>query len=310
MSVNAVKNHRRREDNLRVGKHNYYTASDKVLLGFFTVVLLLFFISILYPLIYSLISSFNKGMLPLNLIPNRITLAGYEVCLQYSYLWQGFLNSVIYMTVGTLLALVVTICCAYPLSLPLRAGGLLTGICMFTMYFDGGLIPTYLWVKQLGLYNTMWALVLPASLSVYNMIVMRTYFTSSIPGDLREAAQLDGASEMTYLVRIVLPLSMSVIAVIALYYASALWSSYFQASIYIQDREKMPLANVLRTILVGAESYGSEGSVDSMTAEKMEERRDVMKYCVMVLATVPMMCVYPFVQKYFVKGVMVGAVKG
>ena len=115
---------------------------------------------------------------------------------------------------------------------------------------------------------------------------------------------------MTYLMRIVLPLSLSVIAVVALYYASALWSSYFQASIYIKDREKLPLANVLRTILVGAESYGSEGGVDSMTAEKMEERRDVMKYCVMVLATVPMMLIYPFIQKYFVSGVMIGAVKG
>ena len=153
-------------------------------------------------------------------------------------------------------------------------------------------------------------MVLPASLSVYNMLVMRSYFTTAIPGDLREAAELDGAGEMTYLMRIVLPLSLSVIAVVALYYASALWSSYFQASIYIKDREKLPLANVLRTILVGAESYGSEGGVDSMTAEKMEERRDVMKYCVMVLATVPMMLIYPFIQKYFVSGMTVGAVKG
>ena len=290
--------------------HSYYTSGDKVLLGFITLMLLVVFVAVLYPLVYGFISSFNKGMLPLNLIPNRITLAGYEVCLQYSYLWQGFLNSVIYTSVGTAIALVVTICCAYPLSLPLRCGGVMTGICMFTMYFDGGLIPTYLWIKQLGVYNSMWALVLPASLSIYNMIVMRTYFKTAIPSDLREAAELDGAGEMTYLVRIVLPLSLSVIAVIGLYYASALWSSYFQASIYIKDREKLPLANVLRTILVGSESYGSEGSVDSMTAEKMEERRDVMKYCVMVLATVPMMCIYPFVQKYFVKGVMVGAVKG
>mgnify|MGYP004463820739 CR=1 FL=1 len=290
--------------------HNYYTTGDRFLLAFFTLVLVFAFIAVLYPLIYALISSFNKGMLPLSLIPNRITLAGYEVCLQYGYLWKGFLNSVIYMIVGTALALLVTICCAYPMSLPLRLGGVMAVICMFTMYFDGGLVPTYLWMKQLGLYNTMWALVLPASLSVYNMLVMRSYFTTAIPGDLREAAELDGAGEMTYLMRIVLPLSLSVIAVVALYYASALWSSYFQASIYIKDREKLPLANVLRTILVGAESYGSEGGVDSMTAEKMEERRDVMKYCVMVLATVPMMLIYPFIQKYFVSGVMIGAVKG
>lgn len=289
---------------------NFYTLPDKFLLGFFTFMLALMFIAVFYPLIYALVSSFNRGMLPLNLIPNRVTLAGYEVCLQYSYLWQGFLNSIIYVSVGTVLALFVTICCAYPLTLPLRLRGLFLGICMFTMYFSGGLIPTYLWIKKLGLFNSMWALVLPASLSIYNMIVMRTYFSTAIPKDLREAAELDGAGEMTYLLRVVLPLSGSVIAVIALYYASGLWNSYFQASIYIQNREKMPLANVLRTILVGSESYGSEGTVDSMTAEKMEERRDVMKYCVMVLATVPMMCIYPFIQKYFVKGVMVGAVKG
>lgn len=291
-------------------RRGLFSVGDRILLGCFTAFLALFFIVIMYPLIYAVISSFTKGLLPLNLIPKQITLAGYQACLNYAFIWNGFSNSVVYTVLGTLIALAVTICCAYPLSLNLRLRGIVTGICMFTMYFDGGLIPTFLWMKQIKLYNTMWVLLLPGALSVYNMIVMRTFFSTSIPKEMREAAELDGAGDITYLFRVVLPLSGSVIAVIALYYASALWGSYFNAMIYLQDRSMMPLANVLRTILQETESFGAEGGFDSLTAELMEERREVMKYCVIVIATVPMMAVYPFVQKYFVKGVMIGAVKG
>lgn len=287
-----------------------YSFGDRLLLGAMAFGLLLFLITILYPLAYAFVSSFNKGLLPVNLVPTQITLTGYIACFNYGFIWTGFLNSVIYTGLGTVIALVVTICCAYPLSLKLRAGGVMTAICMFTMYFDGGLIPTFLWMKELGLYNTLWVMVLPGSLSVYNMIVMRTFFATQIPTEMREAAELDGASEFVFLTRIVLPLSGAIIAVIALYYATSLWSSYFNAMIYLQDRAKMPLANVLRTILMDSESFGSEAGFDMLTAELMEERREVMKYCVIVVATVPMMVVYPFVQKYFVKGVMIGAIKG
>lgn len=288
-----------------------YTAGDRVMLGISALILLLFFLAIVYPLVYATISSFTKGVLPLDLIPDRFTLEGFKACFNYPLLWSGFANSVLYTCLGTAIALVVTICCAYPLSIKnLPGAGVMLFICMFTMYFDGGLIPTFLWIKNMGLYNTMWAVILPSALSIYNMLVMRTYFSDSIPHDLKEAADLDGANEITYLLRIVIPLSGPVIAVIALYYASALWNSYFNAMMYLLDLEKMPLANILRNLLITSQNAGSSAATDSMTAAAMEERQDVMKYCVMVIATVPMMIVYPFIQKFFVKGVMIGAVKG
>lgn len=219
-----------------------YTVGDRVMLGISTLILVLFFIAIMYPLIYAIISSFTKGVLPLNLVPRQFTLEGYKACFNYPLLWSGFANSILYTCLGTVIALVVTICCAYPLSIKgLPGSGFMLFICMFTMYFDGGLIPTFLWIKQAGLYNTMWAVILPGALSIYNMLVMRTYFANSIPHDLKEAADLDGANEITYLLRIVIPLSGPVIAVIALYYASALWNSYFNAMMYLLDLEKMPL---------------------------------------------------------------------
>jgi putative aldouronate transport system permease protein len=287
-----------------------YTFGDKVILSIFALFLVLFFLAILYPLIYAVISSFSKGVLPLNLIPETFTLAGYMACLNYPLLWSGFTNSIVYMALGTSIALLVTICCAYPLSIRnLPLNGVMLGVCMFAMYFDGGLIPTFLWIKDLGLYNSMWAVILPCSLSIYNMLIMRTYFQSSIPAELKEAAELDGANEIMYLVRVVLPLSGPVIAVIALYYASYQWNSYFNAMIYLLDLKKMPLANILRNLLITAQSAGSQAT-DSITAALLEERQEVMKYCVIVIATVPMMILYPFVQKYFVKGIMIGAVKG
>lgn len=288
-----------------------YSIGDKILLGFSTFILVLYFLAIMYPLVYAAISSFSKGVLPLNLIPKQFTLEGYKACFNYPLLWSGFGNSILYTCLGTLIALVVTICCAYPLSIKgLPCSRLMLFICMFTMYFDGGLIPTFLWIKSAGLYNTMWAVILPSALSIYNMLVMRTYFSDSIPYDLKEAADLDGANEIVYLVRIVIPLSGPVIAVIALYYASALWNSYFNAMMYLLDLEKMPLANILRNLLITIQNAGSSAASDSMTAAAMEERQEVMKYCVMVIATVPMMVLYPFIQKFFVKGVMIGAVKG
>ena len=287
----------------------FCTRTDKFVLGISSFVLLLIFIVLLYPLLYAVISSFTKGTLDLNLVPKRLTFEGYIACLEYRYIWTGFRNSVFYTVLGTVIALMVTICCAYALTEKHRLRGVMLGICMFTMYFDGGLIPNFLWINTLGLYNTVWALVLPGALSVYNMLVMRTYFQNSIPRELHEAAQLDGASEFCYLTKVVIPLSGAVIAVVTLYYASSLWNSYFHAMLYIQDLEKLPLSNILRSLLLTAQNAGLT-TMDSSTAQKIEERQEVMKYCVIVVATVPMMILYPFIQKYFVKGVMVGAVKG
>lgn len=287
----------------------YYTRMDKIVLFVSTLLLIVFFVVLLYPLLYAIVSSFTKGTLQLSLIPRRFTLEGYRACFDYKYIWTGFRNSLVYTVVGTAIAVGVTICCAYVLSIRHRLRGVMLGICMFTMYFDGGLIPNYLWIRDLGLFNSIWALVLPGALSVYNMLVMRTYFQNSIPKELREAAQLDGATELQYLVRVVIPLSGAVIAVITLYYASSLWNSYFNAMLYIRDMERLPLSNILRSLLLTAQNAGLT-TMDASTAQKIEERQEVMKYCVIVVSTFPMMVLYPFIQKYFVKGVMIGAVKG
>ncbi len=292
-----------------VDSMRFYTKRDKVVLFISTLLLFAFFIALLYPLLYAMVSSFTKGTLPMTLIPRRFTLEGYRACFDYKYLWSGFSNSLLITVVGTAIAVAVTICCAYALSINHRLRGVMLGVCMFTMYFDGGLIPNYLWIRDLGLFNTIWALVLPGALSVYNMLVMRTYFQNSIPRELREAAQLDGASELQYLVRVVIPLSGAVIAVVTLYYASSLWNSYFNAMLYIRDMEKLPLSNILRSLLLTAQNAGMT-TMDSLTAQKIEEREEVMKYCVIVVSTFPMMLLYPFIQKYFVRGVMIGAVKG
>lgn len=287
----------------------FFTISDLFVIAIISLLLFLFLIALIYPLLYASVSSFSKGLLPLNLVPKTITLAGYTACFNYPLIWSGFANSLIYSSLGTAIALLITISCAYALSIQLRLRGIMLAICMFVMYFDGGMVPNFLWIKQLGLYNTIWAIILPGSLSIYNMLVMRTYFQTSIPEELREAAELDGANEIIYLVRVVIPLSGAVIAVVALYYASSLWNSYFYSMIYLRDLEKMPLANVLRSILIITQSAGMT-AMDSETAAQIEERQQVMKYVVIIVATLPMMIIYPFIQKYFVKGVMLGAIKG
>ena len=213
--------------------------------------------------------------------------------------------------IPTAIALVVTICCAYPLSRPdFKAGKLLMGLCLFTMYFSGGIIPTFLWIRDLHMLDTIWAIVLPTSLSVYNMIVMRTYFATSIPGDLREAAQLDGCGDFRFLYSIVLPLSGPILAVIALYYAVALWNGYFNAMLYLRTKTKLPLTMFLRDILVLNQMTGLDAGLDMEQMARAEERAQIMKYSLIIVGSLPMMLIYPFVQKYFVKGVMIGAVKG
>jgi len=185
-------------------------------------------------------------------------------------------------------------------------------LCVFTMYFSGGLIPTYLTIRGYGILDTIWALILPVSLSVYNMIVMRTYFRTSIPDEMHEAASIDGCGEWRFLTQIVLPLSGPIIAVIGLYYAVDLWNGYFNAMVYLQDKAKLPLANVLRELLIQNQSLGMESNVqmDSTTLALLEMRSQVMRYSLIIVSSLPVMMLYPFVQKYFVKGVMIGAVKG
>ena len=289
-----------------------HTAGDYAFLAFDWLILILFFLILAYPLLYVIASSFSAMQITtLSLIPKKFSLEGYRAVIEYKYIWIGYANSLLYMTLGTAIALVVTICCAYPLSRPdFKAGKLLMGLCLFTMYFSGGIIPTFLWIRDLHMLDTIWAIVLPTSLSVYNMIVMRTYFATSIPGDLREAAQLDGCGDFRFLYSIVLPLSGPILAVIALYYAVALWNGYFNAMLYLRTKTKLPLTMFLRDILVLNQMTGLDAGLDMEQMARAEERAQIMKYSLIIVGSLPMMVIYPFVQKYFVKGVMIGAVKG
>ncbi len=247
----------------------------------------------------------------LSLIPKQVSWEGYKAVIEHDMVLTGYLNSILYTLSGTAVAMIVTILCAYPLSRSdFKRRKYFMGLCLFTMYFEGGLIPTYLLIRSLGMLDTIWALILPTSLSVYNMIVMRTYFSSQIPDEMREAAQIDGCGDWRFLLQIVLPLSGSIIAVIVLYYAVALWNGYFYPMIYISTRTKLPLANVLRELLILSLTPELERSLSSEALAMMENRAEVMKYALIVVSTLPMMLLYPFIQKYFVKGVMIGAVKG
>ncbi len=289
-----------------------HTLSDKIFLAINWVVLTVFLIVILYPLVFVVTASFSSGtsIMSLSLLPQNPSLAGYEAVFQYRDIWTGYGNSLIYMTVGTLISLIVTVMCAYPLSRPdFKGRGFIMVMCMITMYFGGGLIPTYLTIRSLGLLQTRWSVLLPGAMSVYNMIVMRTYMRTQIPQELLECSQLDGCGNIRYLVSIVLPLSGPILAVIGLYYAVGHWNAYFDAMIYLSgSREYYPLSLILREILV--QNDANIDQMDISTLMAIEERRNVMKYAVIVVSCLPVMMIYPFVQKYFVKGVMIGAVKG
>ena len=287
---------------------------DRLFIIGITVLLTAFLIVILYPLIYVIAASVSGGSQGphLYLLPRNFTLAGYKAVFEYDEIWSGYGNSLIYMVCSTITSLFVTICCAYPLSVPgFKGAKLLMPMCIITMYFSGGLIPTYIVMSKMGLVNNRMAVILPGALSVYNMIVMRTYFKSQIPNELRESASLDGCGNIRYLISVVLPLSGAVIAVIALFCAVGSWNSYFTPMVYLKDRKKYPLTLFIREILIENNTHNMESMTsDIMGSVEVEARRNLMKYSVIVISSLPVMIIYPFVQRYFVKGVMIGAVKG
>ena len=247
----------------------------------------------------------------LSLIPEEWTIQGYKAVFEYKFIWSGYRNTLVYTAVGTIINLFVTICCAYPLSRKdFKGRGPIMVMCMITMYFSGGLIPTYLVIKDLGILNTMWSIVLPGAMSVYNMIVMRTYFDTQIPMELLESAQLDGCGNLNFLKSIVLPLSVPILAVVGLFYAVGHWNSYFNAMIYLTERDRYPLQVILRDILIMNNVDPSESSMDLTLLQSMEERQNVMKYSLIIVSSLPVLILYPFIQKYFVKGIMIGAIKG
>jgi multiple sugar transport system permease protein/putative aldouronate transport system permease protein len=227
-------------------------------------------------------------------------------------IWTGYRNTLFYTTFGTLWNVSMTACAAFALSRPKLPGrGWLMFMFAFTMLFNGGLIPNFLLIRDLGLYNTPWVLIIPGAISVYNMIITRTFFQNSIPAELGEAAVVDGCSDFRYFFSILLPLSKAVLAVITLYYAVGHWNSYFSAMIYLNTRNLWPLQLFLREILIN--NQFSAEMLTTMTDDeirKLQGMSDLLKYAFIVVATVPILMVYPFIQKYFAKGVMIGSIKG
>ncbi len=247
--------------------------------------------------------------------PRKITLEAYRTLMGINDIWRGYLNSFIYMIIGTSVNLVMTIMLAYPLSKSYLHGKKIV-ICIFmvTMFFGGGLIPTFLLVRSLGLINTVWALCLPGAINISNMIVARTFFITSIPSEIYDAADIDGAGDMLTLFRIVLPLSAPILAVLVLWYAVGHWNSYFSALIYINDNKLYPLQMVIRDYLMNddalEEMLGYGGMDYTKTIVEMMGKREVLKYAIIIVSALPMLLLYPFIQKHFVKGIMVGSLKG
>lgn len=287
---------------------------DRVFTVINYIFLILLSLLVLYPLIYVLSSSFSSPQAVTTgkvwLYPVETTLVGYKQVFKNPNVLRGYWNSIVLTVVGTSVNIVLTVMLAYPLSVRDFAGRkVFTAIVTFTMLFNGGLVPTFIVVNNLKLYNTIWALILPTSISVYNTIIARTYFQSSIPYDLYESATLDGCSDIRYIFTVVLPLSKAILAVLVLYYAVGHWNSYFNALIYLKDPKKYPLQVVLRSIIIEAnEDQSNMVDVDQLLVR--QGLNNLLKYCLIVVASVPMLILYPFIQKYFVKGVMIGALKG
>lgn len=248
--------------------------------------------------------------------PVDFSLVGYEAVLGYTELWSSYINSFIYTGVGIAISIFVTLAAAYALSRPRFAGkGVINFYFVLTMFFNGGLIPTFLIMKDIGLYNTRWIMILMGCVSVWNLMVARTYIQNSIPEELYEAAMLDGATHFQYFGKVVLPLSKTIMAVLAVYYGVAKWNDYFTGLVYLRNRKLLPLQTVLREILATLQVDMTSDYWATMTdsMESMQEAlrvANVSKYCIIVIATGPVVILYAFMQKYFEKGVMIGSLKG
>lgn len=293
--------------------------TDRIFLVIIYAMLIFALVIVAYPLVYIASASIsdpsvvNSG--EMWLWPKEVTFEGYTTILRNKDIWRGYFNTIIYTVVGTSINLFVTIPAGYVLSrkdFPLK--GLFTKMMVITMFVSGGMIPSYILVNNLGLTNSMWALILPGAASVYNIVVTRTFFQSSIPDELTEAAIMDGATNFKIFSAVILPLSKPIVAVMALFYGVGHWNQYFEALLYIDDRSKYPLQMVLREILVLQDLSSNPSTMMSeATAEYLNQQQNlsaIIKYGVMIVATLPIIMVYPFLQKYFVKGVMLGSLKG
>ena len=290
-----------------------YSAQDKTLLLIGYILLGLFVVAILIPMIYIILASFmdpitlqNKGI---TFDLSKWTLTAYERVISNKQIWVGFGNAVLYSVVFTFVSVGVTLLAAYPMSrADFKGRGFFNLLFMITMFFGGGLIPTYLLVSSLGLLNSMWAVSLPGAFSVWNMIIARTYY-QGVPAELKEAASVDGASEILYFFKILLPVCTPVIAVLALWQFVGMWNSYFDAMIYLNDASKQPLQLVLRSILI--QNQPEAGMISDMqsTAQRAQ-LAELLKYATIIISSLPLLVMYPFFQKYFDSGIMAGSVKG
>ena len=301
------------EKKKKVSEFAKYPAEDKTILIIGYVILGLFIVAIILPMVYIILASFvdpvtlqNSG---LTFDLSKWTTTAYTRVLENKQIWVGFGNALLYSVLFTVISVVVTLLAAYPMSRPdFKFKRLFNAIYMITMFFGGGLIPTYLLISGLGMLDTIWAILIPGAFSVWNMIIARTYYMG-IPRDLQEAAEVDGATEMVYFFKILLPVCTPIIATISMWQFVGMWNSYFDAMIYLNSASKQPLQLVLRSILI--QSQPEPGMVADMqsTAERAQ-LAELLKYATIIISSVPLLIMYPFFQKYFDSGIMAGAVKG
>lgn len=287
---------------------------DRVLYTVCRVIIGFLALLVLYPIIYVLSASFSS---PAALAAGKVVLwpvdpglDGYQAVFNYEKVWIGYRNTIFYVIAGTSINLIVTMCAAYPMARKTLPGrGIVMGFFTFTMLFSAGMIPNYILMKNLGLLNTVWSLLLPGAMSVYNMIVARTFLQNSIPEDLLEASRIDGCDDFGYFFRIVLPLSKPILAVLTLWYAVGHWNAYFNAFLYLKDYNLYPLQIFLKDVLVSSQ-FSADDMMDPETIVEMQNMKLLLKYSLIIVSVVPLFFFYPIVQKYFVKGVMIGSVKG
>ncbi len=301
----------------RTNKFRSMSWSDRLFSIVVVLVSILAFLLVAYPLYFIIIASISSSNLVnqgrVLFIPRQINFYGYEKIMEDVRIWKGYLNTIFYTVIGTLLNLAVTLPAAYTLSRKsFKSRKWLMPIFVFTMFFNGGMIPTYMVVSKVGLIDTPWVMVLLGAINVYNMIITRTFFENSIPEDLYEAAVLDGSSHFRYFLTIVLPLSKAVISVIFLYYMVGHWNDFFNALLYINKDEYQPLQIVLRNILLSNQAFagGAGSGAGAGAGSYAQQYADQIKFAVIIVSTIPVLCIYPFIQKYFEKGVMIGALKG
>lgn len=285
---------------------------DRIFLGMIYVLLTIVLLLVLYPLVYILSSSLSSPEAVSSgrvwLWPMDMTLDGYKTVFKNEQVLQGYANSLFYTVFGTLISVVLTIMIAYPLSKKTFYGrNSVMMFITFTMLFSGGLIPTYLVVKSLGMIDTRWALLIPSAVWVWQVIIARTFFQTSIPDELGEAAEIDGCSDWRFIFSVIVPLAKPIIAVLSLMYAVGQWNAYFDALIYLKTQSIYPLQLILRSILV---LNNGAGTVDAGEMVKRQQMVELMKYSLIVVASLPVLVIYPFVQRFFVQGMLIGSVKG